>query len=1643
MGKDETVARRDPPIRVETLHESERTRVTRLFLPDGSVVRKEVFGPDRDRRLRHELNVLQRLSGVPGVAQLAHAGGYEGSIMLEDVDGVCLAGRTMPLPSGELLDVALGLARALAEMHRNGVVHRDICPANVVLSGSGGVPILVDFALATSLAEIRPEFAHPSEIVGTLAYMAPEQTGRTGRPVDERADLYGLGVTLYELATGAPPFGDGDPLKLIHAHVAQVPRPPAILNPAVPAQLSDVIMHLLEKEPDNRYQTADGLIHDLSRIHDATRSLPGRTGGHTPMRIGEHDFPMRLLAPSRLVGREAEIASLGEAFSDATNGQRHGVLISGAPGVGKTSLIDELRPVAAANDGWFVSGKFDQYRRDQEFDGVLQAFRSLGRLLLAEPEDQLAELRERILRVLGSNAGLVSAVIPEFSALLGVPPDPGDPLTAQVRMERGAVAILRAVASRKRPVVFVVDDLQWATRTPLGFIDLVMSEEDLDGLLMVGAYRADEVDAAHPLTAMLSRWRRQPSEPEHLRLQNLPPPSLSAMVADMLRLNAEHAAEFARTIVPHTNGNPYDTVELLNALRRHGILAPTTQGWRWDASALAGYLGATNIVDMLTERSDALPPATRDTLEAMACLGGRAELRLLGAATGHSAAVLEARLAPALDDGLLVMQPGHHEAVRFRHDRLREAILLRLTPHRRKALGLGIARRLAAMPDLFAVAAEQYLQVLDALGNADEQSAVAGLLRRAADQAKLLSNHALVERLSAAAVRLTDPADTAALIALQTRRHAALYSLGRLDEADEIYRLIDGLCTTPAQRVDPTIVQVKSLTHRIRYREAIGLGVHLLRLLGVQVPGTDHVAAQIDQRLDALYHWLDQTSEAEDLSRPTIADSELLATSSVINSVLPATYFAEDRSTLAWLSLEALRVWAVDGPDRTLIGPASAVVLVTIDRRQDYCGGYRALRRLLASGEARRYETETSQARFTYAFFGCHWCEPLEEGVRQAERAREGLLQGGDLTNAGYTYSATALLLQDCAPTLDDYLADVEEGAAFARRARIEMMNDSLAVSRWLIQILRGGGDGPSDDVATPGRYTHNPQVVVISHVTRALAAAVFGDLPELTRHAAAVMPRLSAMTGTYVTAMAHLLRALALAGEVRVAAAAERAALLGELDAVIEWLSLRAADAPDNFLHLLRLVEAERAWAAGDFRAAAFGFHAAQDEVATRQRPWHRALILEHAAQFYLAHGMEHIGNPLLTQARQQYLDWGATAKVEQLDWAHPTLQGSTEVESGQRVATARRRSNIATGAIDLLGILTASRALSSETSIDGLRTRVEEILGAMTGATGIRLLLRGENDNHWLMSTLRNIDGKGTIPIDEPGHKPLVPLSAIRYAERLREPLVVSDATRDDRFSRDPYFTDIECCSLMAIPLLNRGELQALLLLENRLIRGAFSTERLDGVMLIAGQLAVSLGNAVVYASLEHKVAERTHELAIANAQLEVLSITDPLTGLANRRQLGDILDVEWRQAQRSGRPIALAMVDIDHFKLFNDRYGHAAGDKCLQHVAGQLRRGTRDGDLVARYGGEEFAVVMPDTDTAAAIRIAERLRTAIATLAVPDTPATKPSITISVGVGATVPRPDATAASLVEVADAELYRAKRSGRNRVHAAVPGVLY
>lgn len=1640
----------------EVLYRSERTLITRRRPAgdSGGVVLKRAIGAEAAQRLRREGAILERLAGVDGVPRLAQGPVQDDLLALRDTGGTPLSRLLQARRSGEgggmalapLLDLACALARVLAGVHRAGVVHKDVNPSNILVEGPGLAPTLIDFNIAGDLAEERPGFTHQRHIAGTLPYMAPEQTGRTGRAVDQRADLYSLGATLYELATGRKPFESGDLLELVHCHLVQRPRPPVEISPGLPRLLSDMVMRLLEKEPDHRYQSADGLAQDLQRLRDAMAD--GEADPDFP--LGRHDFAPRLKPPSRLIGRDAEIAVLRDAVERSIDGAGPCLLVAGMPGVGKTALIDELRPMVTARRGWFVSCKFDQYRQDAPAAAV-EALRALGRLLLAEPEAQLALDRARMAERLGANLGFGPCLLPEFALLLGRHPpiEVSNPREAEARMVQATIDLLRGIASAERPVVMVYDDLQWAPAITLRFIDAVVTAAaPIPGLLLVGAYRGQAVDAAHPLSALLARWEDLGLAVPRLLLGNLPPSHAGALIGEMLRLSEEQAGELAAALAERTGGNPYDTVELVNTLRQDGLLVPQGGGWIWDASSIRDHIGNCGVVDLLGRRIARLPADSRALLETMACLGGDVRPALLRPATGLDDDALRRLLAPALEDSLLVTEQGGETSLRFRHDRVQQAVFEGMDALARRGRHLALARRLIENPALQSEAAEQYLPAVEALldpASADTGSAglkaerrrAAALFHRAAARVRAL-NFDVTERFLASAVALIRadelPQDEGLLYRLEVERHRALYGLGRLDEADAVYESIVRRCADPMDRVEAAGVQMYSLHNRSRYAEGVALGLKLLAELGLPMPADPRPA--IDAGFSRLAAWNAGSGKQVDFQRPPAGDPRVLAWARLIVKTANAAYFG-DTTALAWLVLESHRLWAEHGPCSQLMPSMGFIPFLLAGARQDHRGAYESARHLVAVGEARGFEPGTSVARYIFAVAAGHWMEPIENSVEAFRQARAELMREGDFQFASYTYMASDLLL-DCAATLDPVAPEVEAGLAFAARTGNTAYIQRYLPRRQLIRALRGQTRAPggfSDDSFDEADYVANlgePGIKSATyHILRTVSAAVFGDMPRLANHTAQAMPVLARLPGYYLTAVARALRGLSLADQARGLPPGERGPLLRELDEeCLPWIARRAEDAPVNFLHLVRWLQAERAWAAGEVWAAGAAFDAAMDEAALHPRPWHRALIVERAALFHLAQGMEASGGGLLARACGLYEAWGASGKVEALRRGHACLRRGAGPLLGQ---VGVRSTTVSSEVVDMMAVLRASQALSSETSLARLTDRVALVLSAMTGATGVRLVVRPDGGEDWFMSASLGVDG-GAVTAEEAGASGELPLSVFRYAERTGEVLVIEDATRDDRFSADPYLAGPGPCAMLLAPVMKQGRLHAMLLLESRQMRGAFTADRLDLVTLIAGQLSVSLDNALLYASLERKVAERTAALEEANRRMEQLSLTDALTGLPNRRRFNDALQSEWVRALRSQRPLGLAMIDIDHFKLYNDHYGHQGGDACLQLVADAMSAELRATDLLARYGGEEFVLLLPDTEPDGACLVAERLRAAVHALAEPHLRSPLGAVTISVGIASAVPSPETDAAGLVGAADAALYASKRAGRNRV---------
>jgi diguanylate cyclase (GGDEF)-like protein len=976
--------------------------------------------------------------------------------------------------------------------------------------------------------------------------------------------------------------------------------------------------------------------------------------------------------------------------------------------------------------------------------------------------------------------------------------------------------------------------------------------------------------------------------------------------------------------------------------------------------------------------------------------------------------------------------PRSHAVLRFRQHRVQQALHATTGETALQARHLALARRLAPIERFATEAAEQYLPVLAAIADAAEAGRAATLFASAAGQAARLFRHDAAERYAGAAIRLreAEPApDAAELTRLRTARLTALYSLGRYDDSDRLFADFGERDGDPLALAEATCVQLLSLGGRGRHTEAVPIGLAMLARLGIARPAAD-LAAYVARGLAGLLDWVTQDAAILTADRRTTDDPLVRVTARLINRILPTAQL-HDPLTGAWLAVENQRLWARHGACPELVANLARTASSPIVFGEDYRTAYAMARHAIGIGIAFGYEPETSLARQNFATFASHWFEPLENTLDHVSAARPGLVQGGEIQAVCINDISCLAALLDCAPALENSAAELATARDYATRTGHHHLLDIFASHHQLLRMLTGEIDAATR-LATPPNpaIAAKPLALFGFHCGQAIAAALFADDAGLAANSAAAARLTSRMGGAYRCMIANLLQSLSLAREARRNGAAS---LPVAFQALRAWFAARAADAPGNFEHLLNFIDAEAAWTLGDNHAAARAFDRALQTSTVRTRPWHHALIAERAGLFHLAHGMDYLGRALLRDARSCYAAWGAQGIVRRLAATHGFLADSP----GRVAVTADgQTASLTSDAIDLLAILRASQALSSQTTIAALYAQVVETLATMTGATSVRLVVWDESRGTWCLPAQGDLAAE---PVDAAAARGSLPLSAFRIVERTHLPLLVDDATLDDRFARDPYFARLDRCSLLVLPVRSQGAAHAVLMLENRLSGGVFSHARLNLVTLVASQLAVSLDNARLYASLEQRVAERTQALAVANRRLEQLSISDALTGLANRRRFDDVFAGEWLRALRGSSSLGLVLVDIDHFKLYNDHYGHVGGDRCLRAVATALHMSVRrDVDLAARYGGEEFALILPGADLRAAAAAAARAHQAVLALREPHAASPLHGVTVSLGVAALIPEDSIGAEQLIRTADAALYRAKQAGRNRLATAM-----
>jgi PAS domain S-box-containing protein len=1388
-------------------------------------------------------------------------------LLLEDPGGEPLS-RLLgsPLAVARFLGLSIGIASALGKAHQRGFIHKDIKPANILVGCADGQSRLTGFGIASRLSRERQAPEPPETIAGTLAYMAPEQTGRTSRSIDTRSDLYAFGVTLYQMITGALPFAAASPMEWVHCHIARKPVPPGERLATVPAPLSAIIMKLLAKTPEERYQTAHGVERDLQRCL-AEWEAQGRIDDFPP---GAQDTPSRLLIPETLYGREHEVATLLASFDRvAKSGISALMLVSGYSGIGKSSIVNELRKFLQQRRGLFASGKFDQYKRDIPYAIFAQAFQGLVRQLLGKNDIELSPWRDALTQALGANGQLMINLVPELALIIGEQPPLPD-LSAPEAQSRFFLVFrqfLGVFARPEHPLVLFLDDLQWLDAATLDMFEHLATHLEVRNLLMVGAYRSNEVGPAHPLSHRLEIIRGSGARLQHIALGSIRPEDVVQMIADTLGAQPKDVYPLARIVFDKTAGNPFFVIQFVGALADEGLLAydPDALAWRWDIDRVKAKSAGDNVVDLMIERLSRFSDAPLQTLKRLACLGNSVEIARFNQIIETSGQETQRLLQEPLRSGLLLqLEDGYA----FAHDRVHEATYAMIPALERAKTHHHIGSRLLAMAgdtgldsQVFEIVSQFNRGEVDGADLATKAT-VASLNLQAGRKAKASAAYgAACGYLARGRAQLGENGwgsryELAFALALE---HAeCVFFSGDFDHAE---RMIAPLLERAGTGVDKAAVyrlEVELHVVRSENEAAVESGLAALRLLGIEFP--QHPSwSDIEREYDDIWRNLKGRPIESIADLPAMTDPQTLAAMRVLAEIWPPSYFTDfNLATLAVCRMVNLSL--LHGEANTsnqgyallgwLMGPA-------FGRYQE---GYRIT--ALAYELAKTRDLLLGMARVGDTMgLTSSWTQPLTTSIDYWRKSyREGV-EAGDVYFACYSSAHVAVSLIQRGQNLQQDAGECREYLDFARGIGFRDGADLIAVSERTIASLRGLTHGLSDfnddrfDEAEFEAALDGARMRVVSwwYWTRKIMLHFLSGNPRAALEAA---DRVQTGRWTRIVQVQHLdyhyFGALAAAARIDELPAEQQGALRERLAAHGEQLEswARETNSP-TFADKHALVAAEIARLEGRELDAERLY---EDSIRLAHQNGflqNEAIANEVAAQFYARRGFEKIARTYRRDARYGYLRWGAEGKVRQLDATYPHL--------GAEEATAVPTNTIAAPVehLDLSTVIKMSQAVSGEIVLEKLietlmRTAVEQA-GAERGllifsrGTEQRIAAEATTSGDWVTVHLR----------DEGVTAALLPESVLHYALRTRENVVLDAATQSP-FATDPYIRERQARSVLCLPLLNQAKVIGVLYLENNLAPRVFAPARIAVLKLLASQAAISLENTRLYRDLAQREAK-----------------------------------------------------------------------------------------------------------------------------------------------------------------------------------------
>ena len=1442
-------------------------------------------------RLRYQYMLLQSLDH-PGIIK-AYA--LESSptliLVMEDSGGHALrhflnAG-AMDLET--VLDIAIAICDCLDYLQQQQIMHHDIKPDNIIYNPVTGHVQLIDFGSASRLAVETHNGTEAYPIHGTLAYMAPEATGRMNRAVDYRSDFYSLGVTLYELLSGQLPFIADAPLNLVHAHIAIVPPSLTQLVPHLPPVIAAIVDKLLAKAAEDRYQSAFGIKVDLEACLQQWRT----TNTITEFPIATIDISSQFQLAQRIYGRDQEVEALVAALTRVSHGSTECLLVTGPAGIGKTTLIAELQAPIVERHGYFISGKFDQLQRVIPYSALLQAFRMLIQHLLTESEQQISTWRERLLKTLHPNAQVIIEVIPELVRILG--PQPAVPaLGAQEEQNRFNFvfrAFLEVFPTAEHPLVLFLDDLQWADQESLQLLKVMLSAKS-GYFLLIGAFRENEVSASHPLLAVLDELRRAAIPMHQLHLEPLAFTDVMQFVSDTIRVPLKEAESLAQAVATKTASNPLFVRLLLSELHRTGVLTfdRQRQRWDWDLLRLQHHSGTENVIDLLTTKIQQLPPETQRVLRIAACLGNQFDLNTIAAVTTTPLHEVGTILWPALATGLIIPRSKEYKYIefvaeamgtrssieyQFVHDRVQQAAYELIPPPERPQVHRLIGEALLALAQDYDT--PRLFDIVDHLNMSREmlpdQAARDDLARRnlrVARNAYTAAAYAVSGTYAQIGLELLGPGAWDRCYDMALALHTLLTEMAfltlKLDLMEVHAQAVIKHAHTPLEQVPIYVVLIQAAIAQSQLESALDLAFAILNTLGIRFP-TKPTPPHVIAGLLKTKLLLGRKPILSLLDLPSMTDPYASAAMQIMSRILTASFFVSEALfplvvfTMVQLSLRygnsSESAFAYSTYGASLCG-------VVGDIEAGHQFGQLAMR-LEERLPNRRLHAATASG-----FYGLvnHWKAHPRESLAPLLTAHRIGLETGDFEFAAHTtnhyiwqsfYIGTNLA--DLAMELLHFVQvtrEIQQTSVVGRNRMYLQAVTQLLDPACMSCHLRGPHYDEQQEIPFLQAARDKTSLAYL-YTIKLVLAYLFESYDQAMLYATEAKPYLDALAVLETIRLYYFYDSLARLAH----GSSADAAMLRQVAKNQRKLHRWSKHAPQNNLHKWHLVEAERARVLQQ-HAQAHEHYSNAIAFAHKHGYLHEeALAYELAGKYYLQRGQEKIARLHLSEAYYCYTQWGAAAKTKQLERTYSAWLPPVREQAATRPTNIHASSTYYGNSdeLDLASMLKAAGTISSELQRESLFTTLMRIVTENAGAH--RAVFVAPQGQDFFITAIHDITtGISTSDLALPiAQTTEAPITIIQFTARTQEDTILDDATSSDLFAHDSYVRRHQCKSVLCVPLRHQGRLVGVLYLENRTTTGVFTAQRVAVVQLLAAQAAISLTNI------------QAIELRLQNTQLEGL--------------------------------------------------------------------------------------------------------------------------------------------------------------------------